>query len=92
MKKELLIKDPVLVNHPLANRMSIQDSSSHNCVQGISSEVAFFWGLKFQTIVLEEFAEYTDGADGDTRIYSYVPNELIESFLNEYRVVKGIGK
>lgn len=92
MKRELLVKDPILINHPLANRVSVQDSSAHLCVPGISSEVAFFWGLNFQTIVLKEFAEYTDSAEGDTRIYSHVPNQLIESFLNEYRVVKPIGK
>ena len=83
--KKLIVHDPIKINHPFANKMSVQDSSAHYCNPGKSSEIAFFYGSKFQTNVLEEFAEYTDSTDGDTRIYSYVPNELIELFLNKYR-------
>lgn len=84
--KKLIVHDPIKINHPLANKMSVQDSSAHYCNPGKSSEIALFLHNKFQTIVIEEFADYADGViGGDTLVYGYVPNEIIESFLNKYR-------
>lgn len=84
VKKEFYVNDHHVINHPIVNRMSVQNSPLHHSSE-TTSEVAFFWGLKFQTIVLEEFAEYTHTQSGDTRVYDFVPNELIESFLKTYR-------
>lgn len=83
--EKLIVNDPIKINHPLANKMSVQNSSHHHSTED-TSEIAFFLHNKFQTIVIKEFADYSDGAiGGDTLVYGYVPNELIESFLNEYR-------
>lgn len=82
---KLIVRDLIKINHPLADKISVQDSLHHYASQ-YTSEVAFFYKNKFQTIVLKEFADYCDGdQSGDTLVYGYVPNELIESFLNEYR-------
>jgi hypothetical protein len=83
--EKLIVHDPIKINHPLANKMSVQNSSHHYSTE-YTSEIAFFLNNKFQTKVIEDFAEYCDGATGgDTLVYGYVPNELVESFLNKYR-------
>ena len=83
--EKIIFNDHVKINHPLANRVSVQDSEYHQCTPGVSSEIAFFIGKKFQTQVIEEFAGYADGLEGDTLVYSWVPNEIIERFLEVYR-------
>lgn len=84
--EKLIVHDLIKINHPLANKMSVQDSSLHYCNPGKSSEIAFFIHNKFQTKIIEEFANYSDGgSESDTLVYSYVPNELVELFLNKYR-------
>ena len=52
-----------------------------------SSEIAFFKNKDWVVIPIPEFATYHDGSDSiaDTAVYPYVPNELIEKFLDEYR-------
>ena len=49
-----------------------------------SSEIAFF--LKGEWVVppIEYFAAYHDGFTTTTAVYGWVPNELIESFLDKY--------
>lgn len=83
--EKLIVHDSIKINHPLANKISVQDSSHHYCISGKSSEIAFFINKNFQTKIVKEFAKYTDNIEGDTRVYSFVPNELVEEFLNKYR-------
>ena len=82
---KIIFKDHIRINHPLADRISVQNSEYHHAGEN-TSEVAFFLNNKFQTEVIEEFANYADGLEGDTLVYSWVPNELIEKFLSEYSV------
>ena len=85
--KDYTFKNPVKINHPLADKISVQDSERHYCVPGKSSEIAFFIGKNFQTEIIAEFADYTHvEPELDTRVYSHVPNELIYSFLAKWRV------
>ena len=84
--KNFWVRDMKHIVHPLADHISVQDSPSHHAVLGVSSELAFFYRGKFQVEIIEEFADYSDGADGDTRVYSYVPNELVDEFLATWGV------
>jgi hypothetical protein len=84
--KEFFLNDPIKINHPLANRMSVQNSPSHYCTPGQSSEIAFFRDGIFQTAIIEEFANYASDEDADTRIYNWVPDELIDEFLELFGV------
>ena len=76
----------IKINHPLADSVSV--------VAGIGtysttsqSELAFFKDREWVTQIIPEFAEYHDGSptDADTCVYPWVPNNLIEDFLNTYR-------
>lgn len=69
----------------MADQISVQNSPAHYCVNGESSELAFLYRGRFQLETMQEFAEYSEYPYGDTRVYSYVPNELVESFLEKYR-------
>ena len=53
-----------------------------------TSEIAFFRNKDWQVIAIPDFAIYHDGSssNADTAVYPYVPNELIEKFLNKYTV------
>jgi hypothetical protein len=39
---------------------------------------------KFVTKLIKPFEKYSQGNEGDTMVYSFVPNELIEEFLEKY--------
>lgn len=69
----------------MADQISVQNSPAHYCVNGESSELAFLYRGRFQLKTMQEFAEYSEYPYGDTRVYSYVPNELVNEFLNTYR-------
>ena len=79
-----MINAPTKISHPMANRISIQNGPHHYCTPGKSSEIAFFMGKQWVTEVIPEFAEYADTDAGDTRVYGWVPNELIENFLQNF--------
>ena len=83
---KITFNDHIKIDHPLANKISVQNSEYHHCTPGKSSEIAFFLNNKFQTEIIEEFADYADGLEGDTLVYSWVPNNLIEDFLEKYRL------
>lgn len=84
--KEFFLNDTIKINHPLANRISVQNSPSHYCTPGQSSEIAFFRNGVFQTAIINEFAKYALDNESDTMVYSFVPNELIDEFLSKYSV------
>lgn len=83
--KNFWLNDTIKINHPLADRISVQNSPMHHAGEN-TSEVAFFRNGVFQTAIIEEFAKYASDNAGDTRVYDWVPNELIEKFLAEYSV------
>ena len=83
--EKLIVNDLIKINHSLANKISVQNSSHHYSTKD-TSEIAFFLNNKWVINPIEEFADYCDGAiGGDTLVYGYVPNELIKEFLNKYR-------
>ena len=56
---------------------------------GVStSEIAFFLNGEWVVNPIEPFADYHDGSpsDADTAVYPYVPNDLIDAFLDENAV------
>ena len=73
------------INHPMANEISIIDHSMAMATQGVSSELAFFLNGRWVIKPIPEFAEYAEYSTGDTRVYGWVPNELIEAFMETYR-------
>jgi hypothetical protein len=74
------------INHPMADTISI--STGEGVYSGDNtSEIAFFQNRKWVTIPVPEFSEYHDGSPSDaiSCVYTWVPNDLIESFLNLHR-------
>jgi hypothetical protein len=84
--KEFYCNTPVKINHPLATSMSVQESPAHYCTPGVSSEIAFFKNGNFVTQLISPFEKYSQGNEADTMIYSFVPNNLIEEFLQDYGI------
>ena len=75
--------------HPLAHGVSVitKKTMPRAMATEDTCEIAFFdqdgeWVL----VVVEEFAEYSDGYSGDTLVYGYVPNEMVNDFLEKYSV------
>lgn len=81
-----IFNNHIKIDHPLANKISVQNSEYHHCTPGKSSEIAFFLNNKFQTEIIEEFANYADGLEGDTLVYSFVPDDLIDEFIELFGV------
>ena len=74
----------VKINHPSADIISIIDGNG--AYSGLNtSEVAFFLKGEWVVTPIEPFADYHDGSpnDADTAVYPFVPNDLIEDFLEE---------
>ena len=74
----------VKIKHPSADIISIIEGEG--AYSGLNtSEVAFFLKGKWVVTPIEPFADYHDGSpsDADTAVYPYVPNALIEAFLDE---------
>ena len=73
------------LNHPMADKISIIDHKHAYARQGSTSEIAFFMGRDWVLDIIEPFGAYADEVAGDTLVYSYVPNEILDNFLNTYR-------
>ena len=75
----------IKINYPLADEISIQNSTFHYANDSCS-EIAFFKKGKWVLDIIPEFAGYqVEKLDTDTLVYSLVPNDLIEDFLDKYR-------
>lgn len=72
------------LNHPMADKISIIDHAHAYARQGSTSEIAFFMGKDWVTDIIEPFEPYADLPAGDTLVYGWVPNELLDNFLKEY--------
>lgn len=72
------------ITYPLADTISVVSHlgshSTHN-----TSEIAFFKRGGWIKKIIPEFKGYEFGASGDTMIYAYVPNLIIEEFIDKYR-------
>jgi len=74
----------IRITHPMATHISVQDSDKHYCTPQKSSELAFFMNKKWVVEIIPEFAEFADVEAGDTRVYAYVPNELVNEFIDRW--------
>ena len=78
------------INHPMADTISIirppmtsrKDKTYHN-------ELAFFSDGQWVVSPIPELKEYHDGATvlhSESSVYTWVPNDVLANFLNEYGV------
>jgi len=74
--------------HPKADEISVQATQYHMCRVGVSSEIAFFLNGDWVVDPIEPFADYHDGSTFDTAVYGFVPNDLIDAFLDENKGVR----
>ncbi len=69
------------IAHPIADRISILDEKA----DATCKELAFFKNSEWVTKYLDEFAGYADGIQhNDTLVYRYVPNYLVNAFLEQW--------
>lgn len=76
----------VKLTHPMADEISIATHSFAYAGEN-TSELAFFMNGQWVVQPIPEFAQYHDGTplDHDTAVYGWVPNKLIDTFLEEYK-------
>ena len=76
----------IAITHNDADTISISKGKGAYCGKS-SSEIAFFLKGEWVVTPIEYFAKYHDHwpSYATTAVYGWVPNELIESFLDEYR-------
>lgn len=74
----------VKINHPMADTISISTGFGTYSGEG-TSEIAFFQNNDWVVVAIPEFCIYHDGgpSNADTAVYPYVPNELIDYFLEK---------
>jgi hypothetical protein len=72
------------IKHPMADTISVVNQFGTYSGDN-TSEVAFFKNGEWVVTPIEPFADYHDGSpsDADTAVYPYVPNDLIDAFLDE---------
>ena len=77
----------VKIKHPNADTLSI--STGEGIYSGPStSEIAFFLNNEWVVTPIEPFSDYHDGSpsDSSTAVYPYVPNELIDAFIEQFAI------
>jgi hypothetical protein len=76
----------IKINHVLADTVSVV-SGVGTYSTTTQSELAFFKDNEWVTEVIPEFAEYHDGSPkyADTCVYPWVPNRLVDNFLDNHR-------
>ena len=75
----------ITINHPMANRISVQNHGGAYAGT-TTSELAFFRDDEWVVEPIPEFAEYHDGSPkyADLAVYGWVPNDLVLEFLEKY--------
>ena len=70
----------VSINHPLASEMSFfkEPSSENFC------EAAFFNKDKWVIATIPELSEYADVIATETRVYRYIPQDVLEKFISDF--------
>ena len=81
-----LTNEHIALTHGDADMISISKGSGAYFNES-SSEIAFFLKGEWVVTPIEYFAAYHDGSpsDASTAVYGWVPNEMIETFLDKYR-------
>jgi hypothetical protein len=77
----------VKIKHPNADTLSI--STGEGIYNGPNtSEIAFFLNNEWVVLPIEPFADYHDGSpsDSSTAVYGWVPNELIDAFIEQFAI------
>jgi len=79
----MLTNRRVSINHPLADTLSI--STGMGTYGGdYTSEIAFFRNREWVVTPIEPFSLYHDGSTSDTAVYGWVPNTIIDEFIERY--------
>lgn len=74
----------IAIDHPKAATVSVVNHTG-TYSDGDHSEIAFFDADdKWVTDVIAPFRPFFDGVFGDTAVYAFVPNFLIDEFLDEF--------
>lgn len=68
------------LNHSKANLISYFHEDSNVTL----FECAFFRGRNWVVEDIEELAPWATQSDGNTRVYRYVPTEVLDSFLSTF--------
>ena len=70
------------INHPLADEISyFEEPSATDCF-----EVAFFKGNDWVTEIVPELSLWAESYAGNTRVYRYIPKEVVYTFLVRFEV------
>lgn len=80
-----LINRKFAIDHPRADTLSVSVGmgtySDEDC-----SEIAFFKNDEWVTDLIPPFVSYADDMAGKSRVYCYVPDQMIKVFLEEHGV------
>lgn len=71
------------INHPMADSVSVVSHTFAYAGED-SSEIAFFQDGEWVTDIIEPFEPYADLPAGDTLVYGWVPNAIIDAFILEH--------
>lgn len=73
----------IAIDHPQANTISIVNHFG-TYSDADSVEIAFFNDDDWVIDIIAPFRPFFDGVFGDTAVYAFVPNFLIDEFLDEF--------
>lgn len=71
------------LSHPMCDTISYFAEPGDNHY----TEAAFFMGNEWVIDIIPEFAEYAVAIAGDTRVYRYIPRQLVSDFIDKYKKV-----
>lgn len=71
------------LSHPMCDTISYFVEPEDNDYM----EAAFFMGNEWVSNPISEFAEYAEAIAGDTRVYRYIPRQLLLDFIDKYQKV-----
>ena len=67
------------VNHPSVHTVSyFEEPHDADCF-----EIAFHFDHQFVTEIIKGFEQYAEPVAGDTRVYRYVPKNIVIDFIND---------
>ena len=69
------------LSHPMCDTISYFVEPEDNDYM----EAAFFMGNEWVVDTIPEFAEYAVAIAGDTRVYRYIPRQLVLDFIDKYK-------
>ena len=70
------------INHPLADEISyFEEPSAQDCF-----EVAFFKDHEWVNVTVPELSLWVEPFEGVSRVYRYIPKEVVYTFLVRFEV------